>query len=78
MVLKQSLSCLYDLSFLFIAARNKNSQPAIKATPPNGVIIPALSREVVSAALPAVSKYNDPEKRTIPVINNVPATRANL
>jgi hypothetical protein len=34
----------------FIAARNKNNQPAIKATPPNGVMIPALSREVVSAA----------------------------
>ena len=78
MALKQNLNCHYDLSSFFIAARNKNNHPAIKATPPNGVIMPALSRETVSAALPAVSKYKDPEKRIIPIINNIPAILANF
>ena len=78
MVLKQNLSYPYDLSLFLIVARNKNNQPAIKAIPPNGVIIPALSSEAVSAALPAVSKYNDPEKRIIPIINNTPAICANF
>ena len=75
---KQNLNYHYDLSLFFIAARNKNNHPAIKATPPKGVIIPALSREVVSAALPAVSTYSDPEKRMIPVINNIPAILVNF
>ena len=78
MAQKQNLNCHYDLPLFFIAARNKNNQPAIKAIPPNGVIIPALSSEDVSAALPAVSKYNDPEKRIIPIINNTPAICANF
>ena len=75
---KQTLSCRYDLSVFFIAERNKNTHPPIKATPPNGVMIPVLSSEAVSAALPAVSKYNDPEKRIIPTINKIPANRANF
>ena len=78
MALKQNLNCHYELSFFFIAATNKNTQPAIKAIPPNGVIIPALSSQAVSATLPAVSKYNDPEKRIIPIINNTPAICANF
>ena len=78
MALKQNLNYPYDLSLFLIAAKNKNTQPAIKATPPNGVIMPTLSREMVSAAFPAVIKYNDPEKRIIPIINNTPATLANF
>lgn len=78
MALKQNLNCHYDLSPFFIAARNKNNHPAIKTIPPNGVIMPALSREAVSAALPAVSKYNDPEKKIIPIINSTPAMPANF
>ena len=78
MAQKQILNYHYDLSLFLIAAINKNSQPAIKATPPNGVIIPALSSEAVSAALPAVSKYKEPEKKIIPIINNTPAILANF
>ena len=78
MALKQSLNCHYDLSLFLITAKDKNIQPAIKAIPPNGVISPALSSEAVSAAFPAVSKYKDPEKRIIPIINNTPEILANF
>ena len=78
MALKQNSNYHYDLSLFFIAAINKNSHPAIKATPPNGVIMPALLRETISAALPAVSKYNDPEKKIIPIMNSTPAIPANF
>ena len=78
MGLKQNLNCHYDLSLFFIAARNKNNHPAIKAIPPNGVKIPDLSKEAISAAFPAVNKYNDPEKRITPIRNNTPAILANF
>jgi hypothetical protein len=75
----QSLNChCNSLSIFFIAAKNRNSHPPIKARPPTGVIMPALSRAVTSAALPAVSTYNEPEKRIIPSKKSIPAILANF
>ena len=64
---------LFDCTmFLFRCDNHNKTQPAKKHRPPNGVTGPrtAVGTEIKSRQ---ASKYNDPEKPTIPATKNQPA-----
>jgi len=48
----------------------------MKNTPPTGVAIPTIFIGEISAAFNAVSVYNDPQKKTIPIMKQFPAQMA--
>ena len=72
-----------ELSFFiggthFIIPRKNSTQPSIKKTPPKGVMIPIPSSPTLPVAFKNVSRYNDPENKSIPMQNEMPAHLTNL
>lgn len=69
---------LSDDWFLTVNPSIKLIQPAIKNTPPIGVIIPMPLSPTVLAAFKNISAYNEPENSNIPMIKLYPANFIHL